>query len=240
MDEQLTVQQRLALLREPLSSRDIEWRVGSVNRDKTRGQALPYLTFVAVADRLDEVMGPGSWSCDYKQGPAGGVICRLGICVEGAWVFKENGAENTDVEAVKGGLTDALMRAAAMWGIGRYLYRFNPVWMALTDGKYLATQPALPDHMLPVNERQAVGQDKDKKAEHVVPETGEVVTTGDAAVQPLPEGLTAFEKRHISELMKRLLKGGPPTTVREYVTGEKGKAKLGEAARTYILQARPA
>jgi hypothetical protein len=40
--------------------------------------------------------------------------------------------------------------------------------------------------------------------------------------------------------LKCLHKGVQPTTVREYITAGKEKAKLGEAARAYILQALPA
>lgn len=46
------------------------------------------------------------------------MICRLGLCIDGAWVYKETGAENTNVEAVKSGLTDALQRVVTISGIG--------------------------------------------------------------------------------------------------------------------------
>lgn len=43
-------------------------------------------------------------------------------------VTKWDGAENTDVEAVKGGLSDSMKRAAVQWGIGRYLYQLEEGW----------------------------------------------------------------------------------------------------------------
>jgi hypothetical protein len=146
----LTLQQALAALREPLPASAIEWRVGSVTKDKARGQALPYVTFHSVAERLDDLFGPDGWSTSYVAGPCGGIICRLSIrCADGVWVTKENGAENTDVEGVKGGITDAFKRAASTWGIGRYLYTYSPQWVDLKDGRYLVSTPTLPAAYLP-------------------------------------------------------------------------------------------
>jgi hypothetical protein len=146
----LTLQQALAALREPLPAAAIEWRVGSTTKDKAKGQALPYLTAHAVAERLDELLGPMNWATAYVPGPAGGVVCRLSIRgPDGTWVTKENGAENTEIEGVKGGLTDAFKRAAAIWGIGRYLYTYSPQWVELKDGKYLTKTPTLPAAYLP-------------------------------------------------------------------------------------------
>ena len=45
------------------------------------------------------------------------------------WITKYDGAPNTDIEAVKGGLSDASKRAAVQWGIGRYLYGMESVWV---------------------------------------------------------------------------------------------------------------
>ena len=42
---------------------------------------------------------------------------------------KTDGAENTDYEPVKGGLSDAMKRAASQWGIGRYLYKLGTPWV---------------------------------------------------------------------------------------------------------------
>jgi len=39
------------------------------------------------------------------------------------------GAENSDIEPVKGGLSDSFKRAAVQWGIGRYLYSLGAVWV---------------------------------------------------------------------------------------------------------------
>ncbi|WP_263317101.1 Rad52/Rad22 family DNA repair protein, partial [Enterobacter hormaechei] len=55
----------------------------------------------------------------------GGVECGISIKVEGEWITKWDAAENTQVEAVKGGRSGAMKRAAVQWGIGRYLYNLE-------------------------------------------------------------------------------------------------------------------
>tara|TARA_R110000751_G_scaffold4223_2_gene20248 strand:- start:843 stop:1454 length:612 start_codon:yes stop_codon:yes gene_type:complete len=88
---------------------------------------LVYLKIDAIEDRLDE--SSPDWSCDYKQGPTGGLLC--GITVGG--VTRWDGSENTQIEAVKGGLSDAFKRAARRWGIGRYLWRLGLDWHDTID-----------------------------------------------------------------------------------------------------------
>ena len=56
-------------------------------------------------------------------------------------------AENTQIEAVKGGESEALKRAAYKWGIGRYLYEMPEAWCeAVVKGKgvVLTERPSLP------------------------------------------------------------------------------------------------
>jgi hypothetical protein len=76
-------------------------------------------------DRLDSVCGQDKWSNRYEQGPNGGVICGISIKTDNEWLTKYDGAENTNVEAVKGGLSGSMKRAAVQWGIGRYLYKLE-------------------------------------------------------------------------------------------------------------------
>jgi hypothetical protein len=103
---------------------DIEWRLQQCGEKngKIWAMCLAYITNRAIMDRLDEVVGPEKWKNEYAAGPHGGVICGLSIKIGDEWVTKWDGAENTDIEAVKGGLSGAMKRAAVQWGIGRYLY----------------------------------------------------------------------------------------------------------------------
>lgn len=44
-------------------------------------------------------------------------------------VTKWDGAEDSDIEPIKGGLSDSMKRAAYQWGIGRVLYSLDTVWV---------------------------------------------------------------------------------------------------------------
>lgn len=113
----------------PFAPEDLEFRAGATTADKTKALALAYITSRAVMNRLDDVVGPANWRDQYAPGPSGGVICGLSLRLDGEWITKWDGAENTNFEAVKGGLSDALKRVAVKWGIGRYLYATPDLWV---------------------------------------------------------------------------------------------------------------
>ena len=103
---------------------EIEWRIQQAGEKNGRiwAIAVPYVTNRAIQSRLDDVVGPAHWRNEFRPGPDGGVMCGISIRVGEEWVTKWDGAENTDVEGVKGGLSAAMKRAAVQWGVGRYLY----------------------------------------------------------------------------------------------------------------------
>jgi len=151
----------------PFSPADLEWRAGATNADKTRALALAYITSRAVMDRLDEVVGPANWRDEYQPGPDGGLVCGLSICLDGEWVTKWDGAENTQFEEVKGGLSSAFKRAAVKWGIGRYLYKLPDAWVACeVHGKSvtLTASPQLPDWALPLSCVGSIGNRTNKES----------------------------------------------------------------------------
>lgn len=141
-----------AKLTEPFPANDIEWRAGATNPEKTKALALAYTTSRAIMNRLDAVAGPANWRDEYASGPDGGVLCGLSLRIDDEWITKWDGADNSDIEAVKGGLTDAFKRVAVKWGIGRYLYNLDGVWVECTvRGKtvVLSKKPTLPAWALP-------------------------------------------------------------------------------------------
>lgn len=108
----------------PFPPSQISWRVGTVfNKSGLESTALvlAYLDARDVMDRLDDVVGPANWQCRYSHTEKK-TVCDIGIKIDGEWVWKADGAGDTDVEAEKGALSDAFKRAAVRWGIGRYLY----------------------------------------------------------------------------------------------------------------------
>jgi hypothetical protein len=155
-----------AALLEPFPYASIGWRVGARTQNKEKGQALPYIDARDVQTRLDQAVGPQNWAVSFQAAPGGnGVLCTISIRSGDTWVAKQDAAQqdkerDADKDkdqalelAVKGANSNAFKRAGVMWGIGRYLYAYDPPWVALRDGKYLLETPKLPDHMLPENER---------------------------------------------------------------------------------------
>lgn len=136
----------LSKLKEPFPADRISWRVGSTTADKSKGMALAYIDARDVQDRLDEVCGVDSWQCRYVPMHDKKTVCEIGIrmhptqmmqksdgfeIMAAEWVWKADGAGDSDVEAEKGALSDAFKRAAVKWGIGRYLYDLDSPWVEL-------------------------------------------------------------------------------------------------------------
>ena len=125
-DNQSTLDQLCA----PFPTEAISWRVGSTNSDKNKGMALAYIDARDVMDRLDFVVGCERWQARYPQAQPR-AICEIGIKFDNEWIWKADGAGDTDFESDKGALSDAFKRAAVRWGIGRYLYGLNAPWVAI-------------------------------------------------------------------------------------------------------------
>ena len=149
-------------LRIPFPEEDIEWRIQQQGTSNGMPWALvlAYVTNRAIMDRLDEIVGPENWTNDFTQSPNGGVLCTLGVRIEGdTWVYKTDGADNTEIERVKGGLSNAMKRAGVQWGIGRYLYKLPTTFAQfIGDGRFKAridgspyrwNPPALTKEFLP-------------------------------------------------------------------------------------------
>ena len=120
-------------LQDPFASSEVEWRVqnaGISYAGKPYAMVIPYITSRAVQDRLDKIFGVMGWANEFKAGADGGVLCGLTVRYHGNTVTKWDGAENTNIEAVKGGISDSMKRAAVQLGIGRYLYTL-PTYFAI-------------------------------------------------------------------------------------------------------------
>jgi len=109
-------------LTRPMVDEEVNWRMDSLMQNGKRVRLLAYIDARSAMERLDEAVGQEGWSDDYLPGPNGGVMCKLSVCVDGTWVTKSDVAENTAIEAIKGGVSDAFKRACVKWGIGRNLY----------------------------------------------------------------------------------------------------------------------
>ena len=156
----------MAKLKEPFPETDLEWRLQSCGErnGKIWGRALAYITSRAVQDRLDEVCGPDGWQCAIRrEGDA--YLCTISVRIthdDGTteWISRTDGADATDIEPVKGGISGAIKRCAVLFGCGRYLYNLKDGWAVICDnGQYNGktkegktfkwNPPALPAEALP-------------------------------------------------------------------------------------------
>ncbi len=123
-----------AALAKPFAPEDLEWRLQVTLEERKCGMAVPYVTNRAIQNRLDEVCGPENWYNEYKpwhsNGKKDAQLCGIAIYFEGkGFITKWDGAEDSDIEPIKGGLSDSMKRAAYQWGIGRVLYSLDTVWV---------------------------------------------------------------------------------------------------------------
>lgn len=181
----------LELLDAPFPSEDIEWRIQQAGKsgEKVWAKVLAYVTNRAIMKRLDEVCGKAGWRNEYRDIPNnGGVECGISIKVDGEWITKWDAAENTQVEAVKGGRSGAMKRAAVQWGIGRYLYNLEEGFATVSTqrvngyhyarskevGTFYWQPPALPAWALPLTvslkTESAESMREPVEAEHILAE----------------------------------------------------------------------
>lgn len=138
--------EKLKLFTKPLTPDEIEWKIQS----KTKGASVktivvPYIDNRAVMNRLDSVFGSMEWKSSFEpknyevttktrdsitHEKRIAMVCTLSIKTEsGEWVSKQDGADGTDIETFKGGISDAMKRCATQWGLGRELYDYPRVFV---------------------------------------------------------------------------------------------------------------
>ena len=158
--------------KKPFPYKDIEWRLQQCGEKKDGsiwGKCLAYITSRAVQERLDEVCGTDGWRSEIRK-DGNAYLCTLSIRVkheDGSieWISRTDGADATDIESVKGGISGAIKRAAVQFGIGRYLYDLEEGWVTVCEnGRYFGktktekqfrwNPPELPAWALPEEEKE--------------------------------------------------------------------------------------
>lgn len=155
----MTGQELHRRLSEPFAVADVEWRVTKLRNQNSEGLVVPFIDSRAIQNRLDDVVGPFFWRTRFipwhqyvpkpgkyedpnevQKTPVSSQLCGLSIydAERKEWVEKVDGAENTDIEAIKGGISDSFKRAAVIWGVGRYLYEIPARWTSLDKYKQIA------------------------------------------------------------------------------------------------------
>lgn len=159
---------------------ELEWRVqqaGKTASGKPYATVLCYVQARAIENRLDEVVGFENWQNEIRV-EGDNIIARLGLRIGGDWIWKENGASQTDIEAFKGGISGAIKRVASSgFGIGRYLYElpttfaecsfdridgWNAGVVKKTGIRFWWKTPRMPAEFLPKADRQLLSADEAK------------------------------------------------------------------------------
>lgn len=136
----LHLREPIGNLSKPFDESEWEWRIQRariLKNGKPKARVLAYITARALQNRLDEVCGPSNWTVSYEGAPnsSKGLLCSIGIRVhyddvtgESTFIYKQDGAENTDIESMKGGISSAFKRCGVLWGMGRHLYNLADTW----------------------------------------------------------------------------------------------------------------
>lgn len=109
----------------PFAPGDVSFRVQSTYErgGKTMAVVVAYIDARNVADRLDAVCGPANWAFDWQP-----VVSNNSAVLAAKGTLTICGVSKSDVgdagttEPTKASVSDALKRAAVLWGIGRFLY----------------------------------------------------------------------------------------------------------------------
>jgi len=125
----------------PIQPDEIEWRVQTVKYSDPAKKNPERLTMVAyinnrcVQNRFDSAFGWDKWSCTFRE-LNDGFICQIRVETDSGFVIKEDGANKTQVEPVKGGISDSMKRCAVQFGLGRGLYEYPNVYI-YNNTKYI-------------------------------------------------------------------------------------------------------
>ena len=162
------------LLNEPFDPGEIKWRVTATSTyqgkhgPQKRGQLVAYADQRAYTDRLNEVFSEWGWTRSYdvqvaqnfeRRAPgdnkrtavAAKVVVVSTVTIHGLgshtgvgeeWADDQNAATRAEAQAFK--------RACACFGLGRYLYDLDTVWVDLDQYNRPVRLPNLPDWALPI------------------------------------------------------------------------------------------
>jgi hypothetical protein len=121
-----------------------KWRVQSFSKLKPQGQCVAYIDARDAQKRLDEVCGKEKWQAIYYE--VGSMLfCKVGIKIDGEWVWKSDTGSESNIEKEKGHSSDAFKRACVLWGIGRFLYDMKIQYVDANEKKTNSNYPYVID-----------------------------------------------------------------------------------------------
>src|ERR1051326_1276955 len=147
----------------PFEPAVINWRVTNTSKNgKLRGMVIPYADQRAYTDRLNELFTPAGWtrryavhnSANFERDNDKKIVAKVFVTCEltvfGVGSHSATGEEwADDANAGTSAEAQAFKRSAACFGLGRYLYHFEGVWVDLDDYKRPKTIPQMPEWATP-------------------------------------------------------------------------------------------
>jgi hypothetical protein len=166
-EEVKTVPQPDALftqLAEPFDPSEIKWRVTHTTQDGSRGAIIAFADPRAYTDRLNQIFTPTGWTRTYdvstvsavtrmkrdKAIQSGKVLVTCTLTIHGLGCHAGSGEDWADEpNAMTKSEAQAFKRACTCFGLGRYLYNFAEMWVALNEHRQPLQLPTLPQWALP-------------------------------------------------------------------------------------------
>lgn len=121
----------------PLKSDEIECRVAIARESGV--YLLLYKNARCDMNILDETVSPERWQREHYE-CKGNLFCRVGIEIDGKWVWKSDCGAESYAEKEKGEASDSFKRACVNWGIGRELYTAPFIWISSESGNVTMEQ----------------------------------------------------------------------------------------------------
>lgn len=248
----------VAALEVPFDPSVIEWRVTNTTKKDgpARGQVIPYADQRAYTDRLNALVSPAGWTRKYAVHTSANfqrskdqkivakvlVTCELTIFGLGShsatgeeWADDDNAATSAEAQAFK--------RSCSCFGLGRYHYYFEGVWVDLDARKRPKTVPKLPRWATPAGWQQGLRPDTNGAATKAPGENGAATnkpshdgskaTQTNATIRQIESLEKKLGRKIYRGLLRELARVWVPTQIGDAATQEKVLKHMQAAERGF-------
>lgn len=134
----------LAQLKNPFPINLLHYRVGATTKKKDKAIPLFYITSRDVDKRFDEVLGAENWqkTTEIISNQNGVVAEKTTISIKtpsGEWISRDGVGEPSQIAGACGAESQSYKRAAAHFGVGRYLYFISIEWQPIDEFKHFTS-----------------------------------------------------------------------------------------------------
>lgn len=164
----------------PFPPDEVLWRVTNTSNDKKRGQVAPYADQRSYTDRLNALLTPQGWTREYKVETlnnitrqrkndaviTGKILVTATVTIFGVGSHSGTGEEWADGDnAMTAAEAQAFKRACCCFGLGRYFYDIDSVWIDIDQYRQPVKTPTLAGWALPENWRKGMRPGRTKTPE---------------------------------------------------------------------------